>query len=410
MLQRSEQLIVFLVGAVQFVNILDFVMVMPLGPDFAGPLGIPTSHLGYVSGSYTAAASVAGLAGAFFLDRFDRRSALAVAMLGLAMATALGGAATGLPSLLAARMLAGLFGGPATSLSFAIIADVVPVERRGRAMGAVMGAFAAANVLGLVVGLELARVGGWRLPFFGVGAVGLAITAATWALLPPLVGHLDRSAGPQATFSSLLKKSDTQLSFLMTAIVMLSGFLVIPNISTFAQRNLGFPRARLSEIYAMGGAVSFLTTRYGGRLVDRVGSLAVATVGVVLAIGVSWLFFLEPGGLDLHLFMVGFMLALGLRNVAYNTLASKVPAPAERARFQSLQSAVGHAAAAMGAFISSEMLDSDEAQRLVGIERVAIASMGMSLLVPLCVAVVEGRVRRRTVVAPAALGSGAESR
>ena len=40
---RSERTLVFLVGAVQFINILDFMMVMPLGPDFAASLGIPTS-------------------------------------------------------------------------------------------------------------------------------------------------------------------------------------------------------------------------------------------------------------------------------------------------------------------------------------------------------------------------------
>ena len=121
------------VGAVQFVNILDFMMVMPLGPDFADKLGIETHQLGLVGGSYTAAAAVAGVAGAFFLDRFDRRKALALAMLGLAFGTIAGAFATDLTSLLAARVVAGIFGGPATSVGLAIIADVVPAERRGRA-------------------------------------------------------------------------------------------------------------------------------------------------------------------------------------------------------------------------------------------------------------------------------------
>src|SRR5262245_56130429 len=74
----SERRIVFLIGAVHFINVLDFMMVMPLGPDFARQLGIPSSQLGLVGGSYTAAAAAAGIAGAFFLDRFDRRRALAV--------------------------------------------------------------------------------------------------------------------------------------------------------------------------------------------------------------------------------------------------------------------------------------------------------------------------------------------
>ena len=63
----SERTIVFCVAAVQFVNILDFMIVMPLGPDFAKALGIPLSHLGYVGGAYTAAACVSGLVGALFL-------------------------------------------------------------------------------------------------------------------------------------------------------------------------------------------------------------------------------------------------------------------------------------------------------------------------------------------------------
>src|SRR5437773_10195696 len=111
-----ERRIIFLLAAVSFVNILDFKMVMPMGPDFARALAIPPSKLGIIGGSYTAAAAVAGLVGALFLDRFDRRSALAVAMLGLVTGTAAGGLARGFGSLVAARVLAGMFGGPASSV------------------------------------------------------------------------------------------------------------------------------------------------------------------------------------------------------------------------------------------------------------------------------------------------------
>ena len=153
----SERLIVFLVGAVQFVNILDFMMVMPLGPDFARALGIPTSHLGLVGGSYTAAAAVAGLVGApsSTASIAARRSPSRCSASSSARPRARSRAAS--PSLVAARVVAGAFGGPATSLSLSIVADVVPPERRGRAMGAVMGAFSVASVLGVPAGLELAR-------------------------------------------------------------------------------------------------------------------------------------------------------------------------------------------------------------------------------------------------------------
>src|SRR5690349_19337256 len=79
----SESRLLLLLGAVQFINVVDFVMVLPLGPDFARALGIPAHQLGLVAGSYTAAAAIVGLLAASFLDRFDRRRALLVAMLGL---------------------------------------------------------------------------------------------------------------------------------------------------------------------------------------------------------------------------------------------------------------------------------------------------------------------------------------
>src|SRR5919201_5205870 len=64
----SERAVLFVIGAVQFINILDFMMVAPLGPDFARALGIPMSQVAYVVGSYTGAAAIAGRAGSLFLD------------------------------------------------------------------------------------------------------------------------------------------------------------------------------------------------------------------------------------------------------------------------------------------------------------------------------------------------------
>ncbi|HEX8112406.1 MAG TPA: MFS transporter, partial [Kofleriaceae bacterium] len=142
----------FLIGWVQFIVMLDSAIALPLGPDFAKALGIPTSKLGLVSASYTAAVAVVGIAGAFFLDRFDRRRALAVSLIGLVVGTAACGFATGFGSLLAARMVAGVFGGTADTFSFAIVSDAITAERRGRAIGAIMSSLAVASVLGVPAG------------------------------------------------------------------------------------------------------------------------------------------------------------------------------------------------------------------------------------------------------------------
>jgi predicted MFS family arabinose efflux permease len=394
----NERVVVFLVGATQFVNILDFVMVMPLGPDFAAALGIPSSHLGYIGGSYTAAAGVSGLIGALFLDRFDRRSALFAAMLGLTIATAFGGLAWNFESLLAARVLAGAFGGPATSLSFSIIADLIPAERRGKAMGAVMAAFSVASVLGVPAGLELARQGGWRLPFFATAALGLLVTFGAIRLLPPLRIHLEaaRNAARPVTFASLLTRPIVLVSYGMTALTMTAGFVVIPNIAAYLQFNLGYPRDRLGILYGVGGVASFVAMRLVGRLVDRFGSFHVGTLGAAMLAATVWFGFgTDRSAAPVLLVFVAFMIAMAFRNVAYNTLTSKVPGPAERARFMSLQSAVQHFASAAGAFVSSKLLTEGPGHVLVGMPDLARLSIGLSLALPILLRIVEQHVRAR---------------
>src|ERR1700722_11473224 len=120
----SERSILLILGAVQFVNILDFMMVKPLGPDFANALHINDSDLGWIGGSYTAASGVSGIIWALFIDIFDRKTAFITSFAGLMFATALGGFAWDFNSLLACRILAGMFGGPATSLAWSIVADI----------------------------------------------------------------------------------------------------------------------------------------------------------------------------------------------------------------------------------------------------------------------------------------------
>ena len=396
----SERTIVFLVGAVQFVNILDFIMVMPLGPDFALGLGIPAAHLGYIGGSYTAAAAISGLAGALVLDRFDRRSALGVAMIGLVFGTLAGGFATSLSTLIAARIIAGLFGGPATSISLSIIADVIPAERRGRALGAVMGAFSVASVLGVPAGLELARHGGWRLPFFAVAAVGLVVTAAAIFSLPSLRIHLERKKTETALpFVEIFSRPVVLYSLSLTACAMISSFILVPNISAYLQYNLGYPRESLWMLYLVGGSVSFFAMRLIGRLVDRFGSFLVSVAGALSFITVIYFGFIAYSAvIPVIVIFVGFMLASSLRNVPMNTLTTKVPSPRERARFMSIQSAVQHFFAAVGAFLSAKLLHELPSHKLEGITTIASLSIAASLAAPVLTWMIESRVRAQAAL------------
>ncbi len=316
----TERFIILLVGAVQFVNVLDFMIVMPLGPDFSDALGIATSHIGVIGGAYTAAAAVSGLLGSLFLDRFDRRRALGVAMFGLVLGTALGGMATGLTSMLFARVVAGCFGGPATSIALAIVADAVPPARRGKALGAVMGAFAVASVVGVPLGLELSRVAGWRSPFFAVAALGLIVSLTAIGFMPPMRNHLLRAKANVGQPRGKLLNLPACLSLGTMGAIMLGVFAVVPFLSPFLQHNLGYPRDKIGTLYMVGGIASFVSMRIVGYWVDRAGASRIVLLGTLFYAAALYTCFIHPTvWLPTMLVFTLFMLSGSVRMVPMQT-------------------------------------------------------------------------------------------
>lgn len=397
----SEPLLLFLVSAVQCVNVLDFMIVMPLGPDFARDLGIPLSRLGLIGGSYTASAAIAGALGSRFLDRFDRRSALAVAMFGLVLSTVLAGFARDLPTLMAARLLAGVFGGPASSVALSMIADVVPSARRGRALGVVMSGFAVASVFGVPLSLELARYGGWRAPFFAVAGLGLIVSAAAIFCMPSLRYHMSMP-GQRSRIWDFLRDRTVLFSLAATFTVMASSFCIVPNLSAYLQHNRAYPREQLSALYLVGGSISFVLMRIVGHYVDKLGATRVASFGSLVFIAVLVAtFVVDLIWLPTMLVFSGFMCASAIRNVSLSTLSSRVPLPHERARFMSLNSAMQHLAAAFGSALGSLLLVELPDGRLGNMPLVASVSIVFAVALPVLLLRVERHlVHRRPSLPP----------
>jgi hypothetical protein len=93
------------------------------------------------------------------------------------------------------------------------------------------------------------------------------------------------------------------------------------------------------------------------------------------------------------------MLSATVRGVPINTLASRVPPPAERARFMSALNAVQHLSSAAGATGASLMLTAEPSGRLNGMATVSIVAIGLSLLVPVVSGLIERGVLARELKA-----------
>src|SRR5262245_47077102 len=185
---------------------MDFMVMMPLGPQCREELGISPQEFAIVVSCYGFSAAIAGLLAAFFIDRFDRKIALLTLFAGLTAGTLLCAAAPGYWFLMLARTVAGAFGGIGGAFILVIIGDVFPEARRGRATGVVMTAFSIASIAGVPVGIVLGNRFGVRTPFAILGFVGLAIWLVAFKALPTMRGHLGNKRRSVAETVGILRQ------------------------------------------------------------------------------------------------------------------------------------------------------------------------------------------------------------
>ena len=274
---RRERWLLLTLAGIQFTHILDFMIMMPLGPQFTALFGISNAQFGLLVSAYTLSAGLSGLMAATYIDRFSRKQLLLTMYTLFGLATLACGLAPDYFWLMAARIAAGLFGGVLSALAQTIVADVIPFERRGRAMSVVMTSFSVSTVAGVPLGLFLAAHFNWHAPFFGIALLVGLLAWGAWQTLPRLDAHLHHPERVSVWrgIGQVLAEPNHLKAFGVTALMMFAGFTVIPYITIYLQSNAGMQNDEVPWIYLCGGLTTLLTARYFGRLTDRVGKVKV---------------------------------------------------------------------------------------------------------------------------------------
>jgi len=386
----SERMITVLLSTLAFVVALNSIIVFPLGPFFADSLGFPPHKVGFIGSSYSIAAAVGGIISAGFLDRFDRRTALIVCALGFVAATAMCATAANIVELVVIRALAGFFAGPLWGLLIAIASDNVPPERRGTAVGILIGAYGLALVAGLPLGVMVAVSAlGWQMNFVGVAVVGLALTAIVSWQIGAQRRHLAELrawswSGQHGAMIELITARSSILAFLLIASASYAALLITPNLAVFAIHNGGLSPARLADVYLLGGVVSVLAIPLTGRFVDSFGAAPVSIAVALITTGLLGAVFIVSHANDmLAVPLFAMVIALQLvRSTVNQAWVTRVPTAAERAAFQALVAAVTNLAQAAGAASAPFLLDFAPDGRLVGMDIVALLALLLTWAAP----------------------------
>ena len=264
-------------------------IMMPLGPDFIRVLNINTHQFGLLLSSYTFAAAAAGIFATYYVDRFERRKLLLSLYAFFIIATLACGLAPNYELLFIARAFAGAFGGILGSLVQTIVADSIPFERRGKALGTVMAAFSVSTVAGVPLGLFLANhipSLGWRAPFFFIAIISSLILYLGYRNIPKIAGHLDHvhEGSRLSQIFKILTASQNIKAFIFMALIMITGFSVIPYIALYLTSNVGISNSYISLIYLCGGVATLMSSRFIGHMSDKYGKVLVFRVLAIISL------------------------------------------------------------------------------------------------------------------------------
>jgi len=274
-------------SGIQFSHILDVMIIMPLAPMLMRTFDLSAVQFGLLISSYTFMGAISSIIAAMVIDRFDRRRVMLWFFAAFIIATVLCAVSPNYHLLLLARGLSGVFGGVLGSLVHVYIGDCFAYEHRGRATGTVTAAFSVATVLGVPLSLLLVNHTplGWRAPFIVVSLFATVFLWMAYKAIPSIPTRItdQRLSQTLVPMKQVLSHSNHWRAFAYMFLMMMGGFTVIPYITLYSTLNLHFPETLLPLLYLSGGAFTFFTSQWIGRLADKHGKARVFRITAVLA-------------------------------------------------------------------------------------------------------------------------------
>ncbi|MDP2694414.1 MAG: MFS transporter [Gallionella sp.] len=381
--QREKYLLLTLAG-IQFSHVLDFMIMMPLGPILIAEFGITTHEFGLLVASYSFSAALSGLFAATFVDRFERKRLLLWMFALFGLATLACGLAPGYATLLIARGLAGAFGGVMGALVQTMIGDVIPFARRARASSMVSAAFSVSTVAGVPLSLWLANHFQWRAPFVFIAVLVVLFILVGLRVLPEMRHHIsaEKQAHPFAAMFTVLRDPNHLRALLFSALIIFSGFTVIPYITLYAVSNVGIAQQDIPYIYLFGGAATLVTARLIGHWADLHGKIEVYRIVAVAAL-LPLLVVTHIGAVPLWLWLIcttTFFVLVSGRMIPAMAIITSAAQPNLRGTFMSLNATTQAFAMGLATTLSGFIITQDASGRIVDYETVGYVAMAANAL------------------------------
>jgi predicted MFS family arabinose efflux permease len=261
--------------------------------------------------------------------------------------------------LLAARIITGIFGGVIGSISMAIVADLFPIEQRGRVSGFMSMGFGGSQVLGIPIGLYMAHIWGWQSPFWLVVGIAVIIFILIALRLQPVRMHLSLQGdrNPLDHLLHTIAKRNYRLDLLQRLYCPLV-VLMMPFGSAFAMNNLLVKPEYLSILFFVAGIGSFVSMPLIGKLSDKVDKFRLFVIATIF-MSVLVITYTNLGPQPLWfviIFNILMMTGIFGRIIPATALATAIPEMQDRGAFMSINSSLQQIAGGIGAFVAGKIV------------------------------------------------------
>jgi predicted MFS family arabinose efflux permease len=335
----------------------------------------------WVISVYSIFAGISGFLSASIMDRFDRKRLLIGTFIGFTVGTLLCGLADdNFVLFVLYRGITGIFGGIVGGVGVAIVSDLIPYKRRATAMSIISLSFAVSAIVGVPIGLKLAKDFELLLPFRILAGISFFTLIPIYLWLPNINKHLlgkeeknnlfqtdlqntdildfsdkkQSSKSPFKTIKETIKDVNQVWALLLAVLIVFSHFVVLQFIVPYMENNVGFDAKLTPWMYAIGGICAIATAPFIGKISDKRGNFPSFVVLMILSfIPILLSTHINVVNMPLALFIcvTFFILAAGRMIPAY-TIMSGATTAEKRGGFMSMRSACMEIGTALASIVS----------------------------------------------------------
>ncbi|WP_433017503.1 multidrug effflux MFS transporter [Kribbella sp. CA-294648] len=301
--RRQARLTAGLVASVVFLTAIAPLatdMYVPSFPQVAGELSTTATQVQLTLTTFFVGMALGQLVGGPVSDQRGRRVPLLAAVLVMTTASIVCALAPTIGVMTVARFVQGFAGGWAMVIGRAIIVDLATGAQLVRVLNVIAGVGGIAPIVGPLVGGLILQLSHWRVSFWLVAALGVAMVVAVLLAVPESLPPERRHAGGLRSFlvaGRIVLGNREYVGYLVVAGAAMSALFAYVATSAFVLQTMNglSPIAYSIDFAANAGGMTIaalIAARLAGRVSTRklilIGQVAALTAGIAMLAGALW--------------------------------------------------------------------------------------------------------------------------